>query len=154
MAAHDVEMLWALARGQLNDAEARSLRAHVRECGDCAHELAEIEAATRALSKFEVPERSSTDWGAVDAKVMAAAKARLERRGLQRLWDLLLAEKWIAAGTLAAVAILIAVWVGPFGGAAASRSSSSQQPAVAVRPSPPAQAPARAPMAACGLARP
>ena len=33
MAAHDVEMLWALARGQLDDTEARSLRAHVHDCG-------------------------------------------------------------------------------------------------------------------------
>ena len=81
MTHENMQALLALsAAGLLEGDEERSVREHVRECGECAARLDELAACARALSSLPTPSPSADLVARTQALMSAEAAAIAERR--------------------------------------------------------------------------
>lgn len=108
----EFDRLWALAQGELGEAEARDVRAHLASCPDCAALLANVELAQPMMTMPPpVPELSAARWSAIDEKVLSAVAAEMEKPSLWRTlmswFELPTVKPALAFGAMAAVALVV-----------------------------------------------
>lgn len=102
------DLLADLARNQLEGDVATAVRAHAATCASCAEAL-RVEAALRALIRERAPRYPAPP--ALRARVQAALREAGPRRVVGgRSW--LSLRPWRVGGIAAALAALVAVWVG------------------------------------------
>jgi hypothetical protein len=107
----EFDRLWALAQGQLGEAEANRARTHLADCPDCAAQLKSIELARPMMMPPPVPELDAARWSAIDDQVLSAVAAEMRRpslwRTLQSWWDAPIFKPALAFGAMAAVALVV-----------------------------------------------
>ncbi|MBF5045355.1 zf-HC2 domain-containing protein [Aggregicoccus sp. 17bor-14] len=146
-----------LLAGELSGAQALELRAHLRECGACAHELA-WQRQERGLlaqrargARAAAAARPGLRWEALEQRlrqVPARARARWERRGT-------MAAGALAAMLVAAFSLVLGAEPLPessWGGELVSRAPGPE--AACIEPGPDAVARHEARFEACLLASP
>ncbi len=62
-------LLDELADGTLDDARSRAVRAHLRGCTGCAHDLREIETLTRAAADLRAVDPPASQWDVITARL-------------------------------------------------------------------------------------
>jgi anti-sigma factor RsiW len=106
------EKLAAYFDGELPEAEAGAVEAHVRSCQACAGELAELRELQELTSSMAAPQVSSEEWLANWSAIVAriAPSQAPAARGAGRVWEAL--RRFRLALAPAAAAALVALAVG------------------------------------------
>lgn len=110
------ELLSGYLDGELSDADARAVEAHLAECPSCAAELEGLRELTALSQHMSAPAVSDAEWAAGwDAISARIAPARKEAR--PSLWKRLgrLRYALVPAAAAALIALAVGVWgLGPY----------------------------------------
>lgn len=111
----DLDLLAALAAGDLDDADRERVEAHARTCVACTQTIEAVRATIAEMRALPQPEPTAEQSWALRAQV---ARAR-SRSGRIARWSV------ATAGAAASVVAVVALTLGPGGGADGPRSGAS-----------------------------
>lgn len=106
---HDT--LWALARTELDGAQAQTARAHLAGCADCRVAFEDVQLAQQVLSVLpEPPEMPEQMARRVGVSIAEAADAQAAK-SFTSWWSSLFTPRFILAAALGVVLVTIGAWL-------------------------------------------